>query len=65
MRFDVPTIGIGTLETLAAAGASVLAIEADKTIVVDAEEVAAAAQRHRICVVAISADSIENFADAA
>ena len=65
MRFDVPTIGIGTLETLAAAGASVLAIEADMTIVVDAEEVAAAAQRRRISVIAVSADSIGNFADAA
>ena len=65
MRFDVPTIGAGTMETLASAGASVLAIEADKTIVVDREEVAAAARRHRISVVAISADNIGNFADAA
>ena len=65
MRFDVPTIGAGTMETLAQAGAGVLAIEADKTIVVDHTEVAAAAKRHRICVVAVSAESLGDFADAA
>jgi DUF1009 family protein len=54
MRFDVPTIGIGTLESLAAAGGRVLAIEADRTIVIDREEVAAFAQRHGISLVAVS-----------
>jgi DUF1009 family protein len=54
MRFDVPTIGVGTLETLAAAGGRVLAIEADRTIVIDREEVAAFAQRHGISLVAVS-----------
>src|SRR5262249_5998227 len=33
MRFDVPTIGLGTIESMIAAGAKVLAIEARKTIV--------------------------------
>jgi len=65
MRFDVPTIGAGTLETLAAAGANVLAIEADKTIVVDRDAVAAAARRYRICVVAIREAEAAAFADAA
>jgi diguanylate cyclase (GGDEF)-like protein len=32
MRFDVPTIGLGTLRTIAEAGGRVLAVEADKTI---------------------------------
>jgi DUF1009 family protein len=53
MRFDVPTIGIGTIESLAAAGASVLAIEAGKTIVVDQAEVVALADRHALAVVAV------------
>ena len=35
MRFDVPTIGEGTVETLHKAGGKVIAIEADKTIVLD------------------------------
>ncbi len=34
-RFDMPTIGIGTLESLQAAGARVLVIEAGRTILVD------------------------------
>ncbi len=54
MRFDVPTIGIGTLETMVAAGASVLAVEAGRTIVIDEGEVVAFANRHRLAVVAIS-----------
>lgn len=36
LRFDMPTIGVGTLDSLAAAGAAVLAIEAGRTILVDA-----------------------------
>ena len=35
MRFDVPTVGLQTLETLAAAGGRVLAIEAGRTILLD------------------------------
>jgi DUF1009 family protein len=53
MRFDVPTIGLGTLETLAAAGGSLLAIEADKTILIDEADVLAYANRHGITIVAI------------
>ena len=39
MRFDVPTIGVTTIENLHKAGARVLAIEADKTILLDEAEV--------------------------
>ena len=53
MRFDVPTIGAGTLESLAKAGARLLAVEADKTIVIDQAELAQLARRHSITVVAI------------
>ena len=35
MRFDVPTVGCATIETLHRAGGRVLAVEADKTIVLD------------------------------
>jgi DUF1009 family protein len=52
MRFDVPTIGVGTIENLAAAGARVLAIEAGKTILVDEAEVIALADRHGLAIVA-------------
>lgn len=53
MRFDVPTVGIGTLETLHAAGGSVLAIEADRTIFLDREAVVKYADQHRLVVVAV------------
>ena len=56
MRFDVPTIGMGTLESLLAAGGRVLAIEAAKTIIVDEPAVAAFANRHKLAIVALDAD---------
>ncbi|RIK79691.1 MAG: DUF1009 domain-containing protein [Planctomycetota bacterium] len=52
MRFDVPTIGLGTLETMVAAGATVLAIEAGKTILLDEPQVVEFANRHRLAIVA-------------
>jgi DUF1009 family protein len=55
MRFDVPTVGVGTIETLHAAGAGVLAIEADKTIVIDRAEVSALADRYGLTIIALSA----------
>ncbi|NOZ39625.1 MAG: LpxI family protein [Planctomycetes bacterium] len=54
MRFDVPTVGIQTLETMAAAGGEVLAIEADRTIVLDLQEFTAEAKRLKIAVVAFN-----------
>lgn len=53
MRFDVPTIGIGTLQSIVAAGGSVLAIEADKTIVVDEPEVIEFANRNKLVITAV------------
>jgi hypothetical protein len=57
MRFDVPTIGVGTIETLAAAGGTLLAIEAGKTIVLDEEETIALADTLGLAVVAITGPS--------
>jgi DUF1009 family protein len=51
LRFDMPTIGVGTLDSLAVAGATVLAIEAGRTILVDAKNLELAAARHRITIV--------------
>lgn len=53
MRFDVPTIGLGTIESLITAGAKCLAVEAHKTIVVDQHEVIALANQHHIAIVAL------------
>src|SRR5262249_22010247 len=39
MRFDVPAVGVSTIETMHRAGAKVLAIEAEKTIMLDEADV--------------------------
>jgi UDP-2,3-diacylglucosamine hydrolase len=57
MRFDVPTIGLGTIKTLAEAGARVLAVEAGRTILLDGPEVIDEADRQGIAVVAIDAEA--------
>jgi len=59
MRFDVPTIGIGTLKTLVAAGGKVLAVEAGKTILLDEPEVIEFANHHGLVVVALESEAAE------
>jgi DUF1009 family protein len=53
MRFDVPTVGCSTIETLHRAGGRVLAIEADRTIVLDQAEAVALADHYGISIVAL------------
>lgn len=55
MRFDVPTVGIQTIESLRAAGGRVLAVEADKTIMIDEPQTVALADRYGISIVALKA----------
>jgi DUF1009 family protein len=52
MRFDVPVIGITTIRTMQAAGATCLAIEADKTLMFDPTGILAAANLAGIAIVA-------------
>ncbi len=52
MRFDVPTVGCSTIETMHQAGGNVLAIEADKTIIIDEQNTVALADRYGITIVA-------------
>ncbi|MBY0232577.1 MAG: UDP-2,3-diacylglucosamine diphosphatase LpxI [Gemmataceae bacterium] len=54
MRFDVPTIGTATVETIHQAGGKVLAIEAEKTIVLDQEDTVRLADRLGISIVALA-----------
>jgi len=53
MRFDVPTIGLTTIDNLHKAGARVLAIEANRTIVIDQPDVVALADRYGMTIVAL------------
>jgi UDP-2,3-diacylglucosamine hydrolase len=52
MRFDVPVVGVPTIETMAEAGATCLCITAGKTLLFDRAEMLALADRRRIAVVA-------------
>jgi hypothetical protein len=53
MRFDVPTIGTGTLETIRRAGGRALAVEAHRTIVLDHDKVVQLADRHGLIIVSL------------
>jgi UDP-2,3-diacylglucosamine hydrolase len=52
MRFDVPVVGVPTIETMAEAGATCLCVTAGKTLIFDREEMLALADRRRITIVA-------------
>jgi DUF1009 family protein len=52
MRFDVPVIGLATIETMRSAGATCLAIEAGRTLIFDRDAIVAAADRADISVIA-------------
>lgn len=58
MRFDVPTVGVTTIETMRAAGARVLAVEAGRTIILDEPATVALADRYGLALVAVSADTL-------
>jgi hypothetical protein len=57
MRFDVPVIGLKTIETMAQAGATCLAIDAGKCLFLDGDKIIAAADEAGIAVVAVVAGS--------
>jgi hypothetical protein len=57
MRFDVPTIGVGTMESLVQAGARILAVESAKTILIDESEVLEFANQQQLCIVALAEES--------
>jgi DUF1009 family protein len=53
LRFDIPCLGAKTLETCAAAGISVLAIESGKTLLLEREACETLAKRNKISVITI------------
>jgi DUF1009 family protein len=59
MRFDVPAIGIQTIHTMHEAGAKVLAVESDKTIILDQEAVLRLAEQYGIAIVALNAQEMQ------
>ena len=53
MRFDIPTVGLKTVETCAASGVAVLAVEANKTILLEQELIREFAPRRGVTVQAV------------
>jgi hypothetical protein len=51
MRFDVPVIGVATIDALAAAGAAVLSVDAGKTLMIDGDAIIRAADAAGIVIV--------------
>ena len=54
MRFDVPVVGVATVEAMGAAGVTALSIDAGRTLVFDRAALSAAADRAGIAIVARS-----------
>lgn len=53
MRFDMPAVGVKTVQIMSDVGASVLAVEAAKTVVFDVEEMVALADHRGIAIIAL------------
>ncbi len=57
MRFDVPVVGVPTIEAMVTAGATCLCVEAGRTLVFDRERMVAAADAAGIVVIGEAAES--------
>ena len=66
MRFDVPTVGMGTVQTMLRAGARVLAVEAGRTIFIDLEKVLDFANRNKLIIVSMDSqgDRLQDSSEA-
>ncbi len=53
MRFDVPVIGLPTIEAMLAAGATCLCISAGKTLMFDRQDLIALANKHKLAIIAV------------
>ena len=51
MRFDVPVIGVPTIDAMKAVGADVLSVDAEKTLMIDGDAIIRAADEAGICIV--------------
>ena len=55
MRFDVPVVGLSTIQAMIDAGASCLCLTAGKTLMFERDEMCALANKHKIAVTAVEA----------
>jgi len=59
MRLDVPAIGMTTLDTMIRAHASVLALEAGKSIIIDRQQMVAKADQTGLAIVGVTAEMLQ------
>jgi DUF1009 family protein len=57
MRFDVPVVGVPTIQMMIEAGATCLCLKPDKTLIFDKAEMLELADKNKIAVVAVSAET--------
>jgi DUF1009 family protein len=62
-RFDMPAVGLRTLEVLASGKVAVLAVEADRTLLLDRAELLREADRHGIAVLGVRDGSVAQASD--
>lgn len=58
MRFDVPVVGVPTVQTMIEAGATCLCLTARKTLIFDREEMLKLANQNKISIVATESETI-------
>ena len=58
MRFDVPVVGVPTVQTMIEAGATCLCLTARKTLIFDREEMLKLANQNKISIVAAESETI-------
>jgi len=63
LRFDLPSVGVGTIETMQEVEAKVLAVEAGKTLIFDREEMVALADQAGIAVWGVTPEEAETEAN--
>lgn len=63
MRFDVPVVGVPTVETMIQAGATCLCLTAGKLLIFEREKMIKLADDHKIAIVAVGSET--NFTNAA
>ncbi len=62
MRFDVPVVGIPTVETMVTAGATCLSVTAGKTLIFDLNQMVKLADRNKICIIGSPGGTNQNRA---
>ncbi len=57
-RFDIPAVGAQTIQTMAASGATTLAVESGRAVVFDRNDMIVLADKHKISIIALNNEKI-------